>query len=125
MSINRMMYEQTMRDGLKVFQDALGNADVPLHTLSFFLAVNEKTPPKVADMAKLFPELSSASITRNCQILTATSKTRKDGGFSLCEYVPDPTDRRIKYIHLTKFGKELRERMYISGVRFLNETLSA
>ena len=120
MSINQAMYEQTLRDGLRVFQDALGGADVPLHTLTFFLSINEKTPPKVSDMGKLFPELSSAALTRNCQVLTATSKTRKDGGFALCEYVHDTADRRIKYIHLTKFGKQIKERMYISGVRFLN-----
>lgn len=125
MSINQLMYEHTLRDGLKVFHDAIGGADVPLHTLSFFLAINDKTPPKVSDMGKLFPELSSATLTRNCQILTATSKTRKDGGFALCEYIHDPADRRVKYIHLTKFGKEVRERMFISGVRFLNETISA
>jgi DNA-binding MarR family transcriptional regulator len=124
MSINQAMYEQTLRDGLMVFRDAIGGADVPLHTVLFFLAINEKTPPKVSDMGRLFPDLSSATLTRNCQILTASSKLRKDGGFALCEYVHDQTDRRVKYLHLTKFGKEIRERMFISGVRFLNEAIS-
>lgn len=124
MSINQVMYEQSIRDGLKVFHDAIGGADVPLHTLTFFLSISTKTPPKVSDLAKIFPELSSASITRTCQILTATSKTRKDGGFALCEYVHDDADRRVKYIHLTKFGKEVKERMFLSGVRFINETIS-
>lgn len=118
------MYEQTLRDGLMVFRDAIGGADVPLHTVLFFLAINDKTPPKVSDIGKLFPDMSSAAVTRNCQLLTSTSKTRKDGGFSLCEYVHDDADRRIKYIHLTKFGKEVRERMFLSGVRFLNEAIS-
>ena len=124
MTIKQAMYEQTIRDGLKVFHDAVGGADVPLHTLIFFMAINDKTPPKISDLGKLFPDLSTATLTRNCQLLTGTSKLRKDGGFSLCEYVHDPADRRIKYIHLTKFGKEVRERMYLSGVRFLNETIS-
>lgn len=124
MTINQVMYERTLRDGLRVFHEAIDNADVPLHTVEFFLAINEKTPPKVSDMGKLFPELSSATLTRNCQILTATSKTRKDSGFALCEYVHDQADRRIKYLHLTKFGREVRERMFLSGKDLLNEALS-
>ena len=116
MKIQQSTYLAMLRDGIKEFQSALGGADVPLHTLLFFLSINEKTPPKVSDMAKLFPELSSASITRNGQILTGTSKTRKDRGFPLCEYVPDPKDKRISYLHLTAFGKALRHRIYTSGI---------
>lgn len=124
MSLNQILFEQTLREGLRVFHDAIDGADVPLHVIEFFLAIDSKSPPKVSDMQKLFPSLSSAAITRNCQILTGTSKTRKDGGFALCKYVRDPVDSRIKYIHLTKLGKELRERMCFVGLKFLKEAHS-
>lgn len=125
MTISRIVYEQSLKDGIRVFQDAIGRADVPLHTFEIFLSISEKTPPTTEDVKKLFPGLSHSAVSRNVQILTATSNTRKDGGFPLCEYVVDPKDRRYKYIHLTKLGKEVRESIYANGVRLLNESISA
>ena len=125
MTIRRIVYEQSLKDGIRVFQDAIGRADVPLHTFEIFLSISEKTPPTTEDVKKLFPGLSHSAVSRNVQILTATSNTRKDGGFPLCEYVVDPKDRRYKYIHLTKLGKEVRESIYANGVRLLNESISA
>lgn len=125
MTISRIVYEQSLKDGIRVFQDAIGRADVPLHTFEIFLSISEKSPPTTEDVKKLFPGLSHSAVSRNVQILTATSNTRKDGGFPLCEYVVDPKDRRYKYIHLTKLGKEVRESIYANGVRLLNESISA
>lgn len=124
MTISRIVYEQSLKDGIRVFQDAIGRADVPLHTFEIFLSISEKSPPTTEDVKKLFPGLSHSAVSRNVQILTATSNTRKDGGFPLCEYVVDPKDRRYKYIHLTKLGKEVRESIYANGVRLLNESIS-
>lgn len=125
MTISRIVYEQSLKDGIRVFQDVIGRADVPLHTFEIFLTISEKSPPTTEDVKKLFPGLSHSAVSRNVQILTATSNTRKDGGFPLCEYVVDPKDRRYKYIHLTKLGKEVRESIYANGVRLLNESISA
>ena len=125
MTISRIVYEQSLKDGIRVFQDAIGRADVPLHTFEIFLSISEKSPPTTEDVKKLFPGLSHSAVSRNVQILTATSNTRKDGGFPLCEYVVDPKDRRYKNIHLTKLGKEVRESIYANGVRLLNESISA
>lgn len=125
MTINKTMYEQALRDGIRMFQEAIEYKDVPLHTFDIFMAISEKTPPTTEDLKKLFPKLSHAAVSRNVQMLTGTSVVRKDGGFPLCEYVVSPADRRYKYIHLTKLGKEVRERIYANGVRWINESLSS
>lgn len=125
MTINKTMYEQALRDGIRMFQEAIDYKDVPLHTFDIFMSISEKTPPTTEDLKKLFPKLSHAAVSRNVQMLTGTSVVRKDGGFPLCEYVVSPTDRRYKYIHLTKLGKEVRERIYANGVRWINESLSS
>ena len=125
MTISKSVYEQALRDGIRVFQDAIGRADVPLHTFEIFLTISEKTPPTTEDVKKLFPSLSHSAVSRNIQILTATSNTRKDGGFPLCEYVVDPKDRRYKYIHLTKLGKEVRDSIFANGTRLINDFISA
>lgn len=125
MTINKTMYEQALRDGIRMFQEAIEYKDVPLHTFDIFLAISEKTPPTTEDLKKLFPKLSHAAVSRNVAMLTGNSTVRKDGGFSLCEYVVDATDRRYKHIHLTKQGKEVRERIYANGVRWINESISA
>lgn len=124
-AIPKMMYEQALRDGIREFQDAIGHKDVPLHTFDIFLAISEKSAPTTEDIKKLFPKLSHSAVSRNVQILTGTSNIRKDGGFPLCEYVVDPADRRYKHIHLTKLGKEVRERIYANGARWINESISA
>lgn len=123
MSIPKIMYEQAIKESIRVFQEAIGRADVPLHTFEIFLSISEKTPPTTEDVKKLFPALSHSAVSRNIQILTATSNTRKDGGFPLCEYVVDPKDRRYKYIHLTSLGKEVRTQIYANGARLINESL--
>lgn len=125
MTINKTMYEQALRDGIRMFQEAIEHKDVPLHTFDIFLAISEKSAPTTEDIKKLFPKLSHAAVSRNVAMLTGNSTVRKDGGFNLCEYVVDSTDRRYKHIHLTKAGKELRERIYANGVRWINESISA
>lgn len=125
MTINKTVYEHTLREGIRVFQDAINHKDVPLHTIDIFLAISEKSPPTIEDVAKMFPQLTQSSISRNVQILSGESKTRKDGGFGLCQTLPDPADRRYKRIHLTEFGKAVRDRMFLHGARLINESLSS
>lgn len=121
MAIKKFIYEKALLEGLQKFQEAIEYKDVPLHTFAIFLAISESTPPTTEDIKKLFPKLSHAAVSRNIQILTGTSKVRKDGGFPLCEYVTSQKDRRYKYIHLTKLGKEIRERIFFVGSYLINE----
>lgn len=125
MTISKFVYEQALCNGIQIFQDAIGNKDVPLHTFEIFLTISEKTAPTTEDIKKLFPRLSHSAVSRNIQILTGTSNVRKDGGFPLCEYVVNPNDRRYKHIHLTELGKKVRDQIYVNGARLINESISA
>lgn len=123
-AINKTMYEQAIRDSVKIFQEAIEYKDVPLHCFDIFMAISEKTAPTTEDVKKLFPKISHAAVSRTIHMLTGQSSVRKDGGFPLLEYIPDPVDRRYKHIHLTEKGKQVRDSIHAHGTRWINEAIS-
>lgn len=120
----RSAFTSYTEESLAEFRDAINNADVPLHTYYIFLCLPPKGTTTVSALSKLVKGIAESSVTRNLQILAGLSKTRKDGGFDLVEFIEDPKDRRYKLYSLTQKGKDLKERMHTRGMRVVDRLLN-
>ena len=113
----KLALEAYVDETLSVFREAIGHADVPLHTYYIFRLLPAKGTTTVSYLSKQVDGLTDASVTRNLQILAGHSKTRKDGGFDLVEYQEDPKDRRYKLYSLNSKGRDLRDKMHERGLK--------
>jgi DNA-binding MarR family transcriptional regulator len=98
-----------LKASLKILREAYPDMSAPMMLVFLEVCQAGREGVTVGQVEKRVGITQSAS-SRNCRLLTRKFDADREG-MDLCEWIPDPNDRRSRVLVLNKHGQEIEKRL--------------